>query len=191
MEHRHSLKRHRTALSLAFSLMAVLAGCGDSFQQPASPPPADGWHAFEGSWTASGTRHTLRFGDNRQASIVKVSGSMLLTGPARPGVGFRAEAIAFFDDPHGLVGRAVWTDERGDQIFTELKGEKVIAGNRITGTITGGTGRYDGAVGEYGFQWQYVMEAEEGTIQGRTIGLKGRVRRGGSDSRAGTGEPKP
>jgi len=190
MHFRYSLKRHRTALILAFALMAGVAACGEKTQQQASPPAADGWHAFEGSWTASGTRHTLRFG-NRQASIVKVSGSMLLTGAARPGVGFRAEAIAFFDDPHGLVGRAVWTDERGDQIFSELKGEKVIAGNRLTGTITGGTGRYDGAVGEYDFQWQYVMEAEEGTIQGRTIGLKGRVRRGGSDNRPGTGEQRP
>jgi hypothetical protein len=116
---------------------------------------------------------------------------MLLTGDARPGVGFRAEAIAFSHDRHGMVGRAVWTDERGDQVFSELKGEKVITGNRITGTITGGTGRYDGAAGEYGFQWQYVMEAEEGTIQGRAIGLKGRVRRGGNEIQSKTGEKQP
>ena len=116
---------------------------------------------------------------------------MLLTGDARPGVGFRAEAIAFFDDSHGLVGRAVWTDERGDQVFSELKGQKFVSGNRITGTITGGTGRFDGADGEYVFQWQYVIEAEEGTIQGRAIGLKGRIRRGGSETQSETREKQP
>jgi len=36
-----------------------------------------------------------------------------------------------------------------------------------------------------------VMEAEEGTIQGRAIGLKGRVRRGGSEIRPGTGGQQP
>jgi hypothetical protein len=177
MDSRHNLRRHRTALSLAFALMAVLVACGEK-PNPTESLPADAWHAFEGSWTASGTRHTLNLGSDHQASIVSVKGTMLLSGAARPGVGFRAEAIAFYDDVHGLVGRAVWTDERGDQVFSELKGEKVITGNRITGTISGGTGRYDGAAGEYGFQWQYVMEAEEGTIQGRAIGLKGRIRRG-------------
>ena len=186
MDFRHSLRRHRTALSLALALMAGVVACGERSQPPESLP-ADAWRAFEGSWTASGTRHTLRLGADHQASIVSVNGTMLLTGGARPGVGFRAEAIAFSDDRHGMVGRAVWTDERGDQVFSELKGERVITGNRITGTITGGTGRYEGAVGEYGFQWQYVMEAEEGTIQGRAIGLKGRVRRGGNEIQSEAG----
>lgn len=186
MDSRHSLRRHRTALSLAFALMAGVVACGERPRPPESLP-ADAWHLFEGSWTASGTRHTLHLGADQKASIVSVSGSMLLTGDARPGVGFRAEAIAFFDAPHGLVGRAVWTDERGDRIFSELKGEKVLTGNRITGTFTGGTGRYDGAAGEYGFQWQYVIEAEEGTIQGRAIGLKGQVRRGGNKIQSETG----
>src|SRR5258706_5075784 len=165
MDSRHSLRRHGSALSLAFALMAGVVACGEKPETPESLP-AGAWRAFEGSWTASGTRRTLHSGGDRQASILSVSGSMLLTGDARPGVGFRAEAIAFFDDQHGLVGRSVWTDERGDQVFSELKGEKVVTGNRITGTITGGTGRYDGANGEYGFQWQYVIEAEQGTIHG-------------------------
>ena len=163
------------ALALA---LAGLAACGEG-SRPPELLPADTWHAFEGSWNASGTRHTLRLGSQHRASVIDVSGSMLLSGDSRLGIGFRAEVIGFSDDQHGLVGRAVWTDERGDQVFSELKGEKVVTGNRITGTITGGTGRYDGVAGEYGFQWQYVLEAEEGTIQGRAIGLKGRVRRGG------------
>ena len=103
---------------------------------------------------------------------------MLLGGPGRPGVGFSSEVIALSDSATGLVGRSVWTDERGDQVFSELTGEGTAAKNRISGTFLGGTGRYAGATGSYEFSWQYVMEAEDGSIQGRAVGLKGRFRPG-------------
>ena len=103
---------------------------------------------------------------------------MLLAGQGRPGVGFHSEAIALVDSETGLLGRSVWTDERGDQVFSELKGEGTAARNHITGTILGGTGRYAGVTGAYEFSWQFVIEAEDGSIQGRAVGLKGRVRLG-------------
>jgi hypothetical protein len=74
-----------------------------------------------------------------------------------------------------MVGRALWTDDRGDQVFSDLKGEWVGAGNRITGTFLGGTGRYTATAGEYEFQWQYVLAAEDGAVSGRATGLKGRA----------------
>lgn len=178
MDSRPSSTRRRTALSIALAVTMGLVACGEKPPRAERPPTGDGWYAFEGSWTASGTRHTLRLGGEHRASIVAVSGSMLLGGERRMGVGFRAEVIGLSDDVRGLVGHAVWTDERGDRVFSALKGEKVGSGNRITGTITGGTGRYDDVAGDYEFQWQYVIEAEEGMIQGRAIGLKGRFRRG-------------
>ena len=103
---------------------------------------------------------------------------MLLAGPGRPGVGFHSEVIGLVDSATGFQGRSVWTDERGDQVFSELQGEGTAAKNRITGTILGGTGRYAGATGSYEFSWQWVMEAEDGSIQGRAVDLKGRVRPG-------------
>ena len=90
---------------------------------------------------------------------------MLLAGEGRPGVGFRSEVIALVDSETGLVGRSVWTDERGEQVFSELKGEGTKEQNRIAGTILGGTGRYAGATGTYEFSWQFVIEAEDGSIQ--------------------------
>ena len=87
-----------------------------------------------------------------------------------------------------MVGRAVWTDERGDKVFSELKGEWVGTGNHIAGTFLGGTGRYAGATGEYEFQWQYVLTAEDGTVSGRTVGLKGRVRVGATPASAPSAE---
>ena len=94
--------------------------------------------------------------------------------------GFRAEVLGFDDGAGLIVLRGVWTDEHGDRIFSQLKGDVVASGHRLAGTIVGGTGRYAGISGEYSFDWQYVVEAEPGTIQGRAVGLKGRYRSRGA-----------
>ncbi|HUL95320.1 MAG TPA: hypothetical protein VLT89_04875 [Usitatibacter sp.] len=136
----------------------------------------DGWRDFEGSWSASGSVYTLNLGGKRTTSIADLSGTLLLSGPSRPGVGFRGEALALSDTETGMVGRAVWTDENGDQVFSEIKGGGPTKGGKVSGTFVGGTGRYAGASGSYEFTWQYVMSTEDGTVQGRATGLKGRVR---------------
>ena len=161
-------------LLIVFAL--AVAACGTA---PQSPPPvaASEWLEFDGSWNGVGKRHSISLGDGRTGSIVDLKGSMLLAGPGRPGVGFHAEVIGLVDTATGFQGRSVWTDENGDQVFSELQGEGTAATNRITGTILSGTGRYAGLTGSYEFSWQSVMEAEEGAIQGRAVDLKGRVRR--------------
>ena len=121
-------------------------------------------------------RHAIQLGGDRRAFVGNFNGSMLLTGPSRPGVGFQVEAIAFTDSATGMVGRSVWTDERGEQVFSELRGEGTATSNRIVGTFFGGTGRYTGATGTYEFSWRFVLEADDGTVQGQSTGLKGRIR---------------
>ena len=168
-------------------LALAAASCG--------PPPAPGsttaisaeWLEFEGSWNAAGSRRSIPLGADRQGSIIDLRGSMVLAGPSRPGVGFRSEVIALVDSGTGLVGRSVWTDENGDQVYSELVGEGTRAKNRMTGTILGGTGRYAGATGSYEFSWHFVLEAEDGSIQGSAVGLKGRVRPG----QTGAGSMQP
>lgn len=167
------MPRHQLLLGLAIAV----AACGPATQSP-SPAAAAEWMEFEGSWNGAGSRHTISLGEQRVASIVNLKGTMLLAGPGRPGVGFHSEVIGLADSVTGFQGRSVWTDEHGDQVFSELEGEGTAAKNRITGTIHSGTGRYAGATGSYEFSWQWVMEAEDGSIQGRAVDLKGRVRRG-------------
>lgn len=159
---------------------AMLCACNPT--PPTSPAPdvGTGWREFEGTWTAAGSRQVIALGTARTASVATFRGSLLLTGGARPGLGFRAEAVVFTDSTSGMVGRAVWTDERGDQAWSEMRGEGTSTGNRIVGTFVGGTGRYAGATGEYTFSWRFVLEAEDGTVQGQSVGLKGRVRVGTS-----------
>jgi hypothetical protein len=138
--------------------------------------PTDGWRSLEGSWSASGQMRVLPTDAKRMASTSYLSGALVLTGGSGTARGFQSEVLAFDDGVGISVGRAVWTDERGDRIFSRLTGDGMRAGRRIVGTITGGSGRYAGVEGEYAFDWQYVVDAGDGLIQGRAVGLKGRFR---------------
>ena len=160
--------------SACVALALAVGGC----ERKAQPPAMVAAGEFEGSWNAAGTRRSIPLGPDRKGSIIDLRGTMLLAGAGRPGVGFRAEVIALTDSETGVVGRGVWTDERGDEVYSELKGEGTKERNRIVGTILGGTGRYGGATGTYEFSWQFIIESEDGSIQGRAEGLKGRYRLG-------------
>ena len=183
---------HQTVLVRAIALggLLALAACGPA-PAPAPRPDAGGWHEFSGNWTAAGTRRTIPLGGNRKASVTDLRGSLLLAGPGRPGVGFRVEVIALNDSATGMAGRAVWTDERGDQVYSELQGEGTATGNKIAGTFVGGTGRYARATGSYEFSWRFVLEAEDGTVQGQSVGLTGRVRTGTNGTPLAAGEKRP
>jgi hypothetical protein len=160
------------------ALALAAAACGP-VAEPPKPLAAPGeWREFEGSWNAAGSRRTMPLGADRRGALIDLRGTMLLAGPGRPGVGFRAEVIALADNATGLVGRSVWTDEHGDQVFSALTGEGAAARNHIAGTILGGTGRFAGVTGAYEFAWRFVLEAEDGSIQGSAVGLKGRYQLG-------------
>ncbi len=155
-------------------LLFMCSGCA----RPAAKPLANAgeWHDFAGTWTAAGNRTLITLGNDRRASIGNFDGTLMLAGPGRPAVGFRADAIVLNDTSTGLVGRAVWTDEHGNQVYSELRGEGTTIGNKIVGTFIGGSGRYTGATGTYEFSWRFLLETEDGTVQGQSLGLKGRIR---------------
>jgi hypothetical protein len=167
-------------VALALGALAAFA-CEPAIETPTAPVAPGVWREFEGSWNAAGSRRSIPLGEDRRGSILDLRGTLLLKGEGRPGVGFRAELIALADSETGLLGRSVWTDERGEHVFSELVGEGTREKNRVTGTFLGGTGRYAGATGSYEFSWHSVTEAEDGSIQGRAEGLHGRVRFGQSD----------
>jgi len=143
--------------------------------QTAAP---DQWRTFSGSWTASGQRQTLPTEGDRPAAIVGLSGAVVLSSGAGLSRAFRGEAIAFDEGARNGAGRAVWTDTRGDRVFSSLKGDAIATGRRVAGTITGGTGRYEGITGEWTLTWQFVVQTDDGEIQGRASDLSGRFRYG-------------
>ena len=161
---------------LGVALLVLCAGaCSGPATEPAATLAPGESRTFEGSWTASGTRRTLELERGHKASIIDLSGSVLLTGERGLGVGFQGDAIGFSDNKAGGTGQAVWTDERGDKVFSQLRGEPIGTGSKVVGTITGGTGRYAGLTGEYELHWQYVIDSDDGSVSGRAVGLKGRV----------------
>lgn len=176
---------------IMLALALVMTACSNTPQTPAAIPTSEEWHEFQGTWTAAGNRYTMQLGAGRKASIGNFDGSLLLAGPTRPAVGFRAEAIVLNDSATGLVGRAVWTDEHGEQAYSELRGEGTATNNKIIGTFVGGSGRYAGATGTYEFSWRFLLETEDGTVQGQSIGLRGRVRVGSAQATSGEREPQP
>jgi hypothetical protein len=160
----------------ALAALTFVAACARSPEPaPRALPPGE-WRAFEGTWTAAGTRRVLAMGRDRRSSTFHLTGSLLLQGEKRLGVGFRAEVIGFSDSANGMQGRSVWTDERGNEVYSELKGEAVGPGGLIDGTIVGGTGLYAGATGDYSFHWQYVFDSGGGEASVRVVDLRGRVR---------------
>jgi len=164
-------------LAAALLVATALAASG-----PASAPQTPGGsgsRSFEGTLSATGQRQSIPTESGRPAVTMQLSGPVAITAGEGLRRAFRSEVVGF-DDGAGLtVLRGVWTDDHGDRIFSTLRGESVASGRQIAATITGGTGRYAGITGEYSFEWQYVVEAEAGTISGRAIGLRGRYRVGG------------
>jgi len=174
----------------ALLLVLLVSGCS---QQPAHTSEISlpgQWHTFEGDWSATGSRKTISLEGNHHASIFDLTGSLLLIGDSGLGVGFRAKAIGFSDNLAGMQGRCVWTNEKGDQVYSELKGQWVGTGNRIVGIFLGGTGPFTGITGEYSFQWQYVIESEDGAVSGRAVNLKGWARFGSTAAAPYGEQPK-
>ena len=131
--------------------------------------------SFEGSWSAAGLKRTVKLESGHEAAVFDLTGSVVLSGENRPAVGFQARVIGFSDDRATMLGRSVWTDERGDQVFSDLKGNVKATGNRIFGTIRGGTGRYAGVSGDYSFEWKYMVDSGDGAVSGRADDLKGQI----------------
>jgi hypothetical protein len=131
---------------------------------------------FEGTWSASGQRQILQTEPGRSAVTVQLSGAVMITTGTGLSRGFRGEVIGFDDGLGWIAARAVWTDDRGDRIFSGINGDSLSsAGRQMHGTILGGTGRYAGFSGEYEFRWQNLISVEGNQMNGRAVDLRGHV----------------
>ncbi len=165
---------------IPLALLAFLAmACGGPAKAPEPARTNGEWRTFQGTLNTTGNRQVLRFGPDRAGAIFSLSGSLLLVGERRLSAGFQCRIIGFNDNTKGIGGWSTWTDTRGDQVFSEIKGESLGGGSRILGTIVGGTGRYAGITGEYEYVWKLVVgdeSADEGGFQGRADDVRGRFR---------------
>ena len=80
MTFRASIGRHNSYRGVVLALVLAAAACGPAAGPSKSVPAPGEWREFEGSWNAAGTRHTIPLGADRSASIIELSGTMLLAG---------------------------------------------------------------------------------------------------------------
>ena len=72
--------------------------------------------------------------DGGVAATMRLTGSLVITAGTGLRRGFRVEAVGF-EDGHGTgLGRAVWTDDRGDRIFSRMVGAPSETGRRSAAT---------------------------------------------------------
>ena len=154
--------------ALGYLALGLVFSSGGAIAQSATD-----WRPFDGTWSATGVRESLPTEIGR-AAIVHLSGAVILS--SGPVSGFTGEAIGLDAGDGTASGRAVWTDSHGDRIFSTLRGGPLETGRRISGEITGGTGRWIGATGEYSMTWQYLVDGDGDAVQGRAADLRGRIR---------------
>lgn len=163
---------------LAAALLLGLVACSPRAPSAPTPPPASveaQQREFTGTWSVSGSRQTLDMGPGHRAEIFRLGGSLMLAGDRRPVMAFRSDIIGLRDTRNGMQGRSVWTDQRGDQVFSELRGTGV-AGQPVEGRFVGGTGRYAGISGAYTFSLHSLVESEDASVSARVADLKGWAR---------------
>ncbi len=135
---------------------------------------------FRGTWIANGTRTPFSFGDVRQIFTFKLAGHVSLKSPLGKKKDFWAECVGLADSVTGLIGRCVWKDLAGPEIYITLQSDRLQQGSQVTGTIVGGTGNLAGINGDMSFNWSSVIVQTDAdgvvNVTGQTKNLGGRYR---------------
>lgn len=160
-------------LAAALVACTLMTACGDPSPPGKALQVSGETRDFSGRMTLVGARETLLLQDKQTAATFRLGGSLLLSGANRPNVGFKVDIIGFSDSAKGMTARSVWTDERGDRAYSDLRATETGPGKKVDGTFTGGTGRYTGVSGDYSFSWQYMTDADDGNVGARVTDLRG------------------
>ena len=131
---------------------------------------------FNGTWVANGIREVFPFSDDRVISTFKLSGHVNLQTSLGTTKDYWSECVGFTDTMTGVVGRCVWKDLSGTNIYITLQSEKLGSENLFNGAIIGGNGPLRGITGDLSFTWSSVIfQKEDGrsTITGQTLDLHG------------------
>jgi hypothetical protein len=141
---------------------------------------AAGSGEFKGSWIANGTRTPFPFGDGRQVQTFRLAGHVSLETALGKQKDYWSECVGLADSATGVIGRCVWRDLGGPEIYIALQGDKLEQGGLISGAIVGGTGALAGISGDLTFNWATVIALADadGTVSvtGQTKNLGGHFR---------------
>jgi hypothetical protein len=135
---------------------------------------------FKGTMIANGTRTNFPFGDGRQVFTFKLSGHVNLQTALSKKKDYWSECIGLADSVTGIVGRCIWKDLAGPEIYLTLQSDRLQQGSQVVGTIVGGTGPLAGISGEMSFNWSSITTQTEAegviSVNGQTKNLGGSYR---------------
>ena len=133
---------------------------------------------FKGTMIANGTRTPFSFGDVRQVFIFKLAGHVNLQTTLNKKKDYWSECIGLADSVTGIVGRCVWKDLAGPEIYLMIQSDKLQQGSQVAGTIVGGSGKLAGISGDISFNWSSVIALTDANgivnVTGETRNLIGR-----------------
>jgi len=161
-------------LRIIVSVVLLLTTSSMTLSQGAEPGE------FKGGWIANGTRTPFPFGDGRQVFTFTLSGHVNLKTALGKKKDYWSECVGLADSATGLVGRCVWKDLAGPEIYLTLQSDQLQQGSKVTGTIVGGTGPLAGISGDLSFNWSSVISQTDAngimTVNGQTKNIDGRYR---------------
>jgi hypothetical protein len=135
---------------------------------------------FKGGWIANGTRTPFPFGDGRQVFTFRIAGHVNLQTALSKKKDYWSECVGLADSVTGIVGRCVWKDLAGPEIYITLQSDRLQQGSQVNGSIVGGTGPFAGISGDVSFNWSSVIfqtDAEGiANVSGQSKNLSGRYR---------------
>jgi len=135
---------------------------------------------FKGTIIANGTRTPFPFANERQVFTFKLSGHVNLQTSISKQKDYWSECIGLADSVTGGIGRCVWKDLAGPEIYLTIQSDKPQQGGQVIGTIVGGSGKLAGISGELSFNWSSVITLTEAegvvSVTGQTKNLIGSYR---------------
>jgi hypothetical protein len=135
---------------------------------------------FRGTMIANGTRTPFPFGDGRQVFTFKLGGHVSLQNPLGKKKDYWSECIGLADSTTGVVGRCVWKDLDGPEVYLTIQSDKLQQGSQVSGTIVGGSGKLAGISGDLLFNWSSVITQTDAdgivNVTGQTKNLGGSFR---------------
>lgn len=139
-------RRNPAFFLLLFCLMV-------SLHFPSSVIAVDATGSFSGTWSATGTREKLLFGEDRETALIRLSGHVNLKDTLGKQKDYWSTCIGLVDSATGSDARCVWRSLDGQEIYIVLKAEQLSKELVVVGEIVGGTGGAKGITGSLTFKW--------------------------------------
>ena len=128
---------------------------------------------FKGSMIANGTRMDFPFTAGRKVFTFKLSGHVNLQTPLGKQGDYWSECIGLADSVTGVVGRCIWKDLNGSEIYLTIQSDQLQQGSQVRGTIVGGSEKFAGISGELSFNWFSVINQ---TDSGGSVNITGQTK---------------